>query len=132
MAAYAVERLARAIDGLEGKTVLILGLSYRPDIKEPAFSSAFLLREGADRPRRPRPRPRPLLHRRRDPRPRPRTRRPRPDSDADAIIVQAWHTAYRDLDLAAFRDCRAILDGRNALSRDKVESLGILYLGIGR
>ena len=131
MASYAVDRLARAIDGLEGKTVVILGLSYRPDIKEPAFSSAFLLsKELTSRGARA------LVH---DPHfsveevralgLEPAARVP---TDADAVVIQAWHSAYRDLDLAAFRGCKAILDGRNALSREAVEALGMRYLGIGR
>jgi UDP-N-acetyl-D-mannosaminuronate dehydrogenase len=131
MAAYAVDRLARAIDDLQGKTVVILGLSYRPDIKEPAFSSAFLLaKELTARGARA------LVH---DPHftvgeiralgLEPAKRVP---TNADAVIVQAWHTAYRDLDFRAFHGCRALLDGRNALSRGQIESQGIRYLGIGR
>jgi len=132
MAAYAVERLAHAIDGLEGKTVVILGLSYRPDVKEPAFSIAFLLsKELAARGARA------LVH---DPYFTPEEVRalglepadPFPPEHADAVVVQAWHAAYRDLDLAGFRGCKAVLDGRNALSRESVEALGMLYLGIGR
>ena len=132
MAAYAIEKLAHAIDGLEGKTVVILGLSYRPDVKEPAFSIAFLLsKELAARGARA------LVH---DPYFTPEEVRalglepadPFPPEHADAVVVQAWHAAYRDLDLAGFRGCKAVLDGRNALSRDKIESLGIRYLGIGR
>ena len=132
MAAYAVERLAAAVDGLAGKTVVILGLSYRPDIKEAAFSSAFpLAKELAARGARA------LVH---DPHFTPDEVRalgldpcdPFPPGHTDAIIVQAWHVAYHGLDLAAFRGCKAVLDGRNALSREGVEALGMRYLGIGR
>ncbi len=95
MAAYAVERLAAAIDGLQGKTVVILGLSYRPDIKEAAFSSAFsLARELVARGARP------LVH---DPYftaaeirgfgLEPAEHVP---TAADAVVVQAWHAAYQD------------------------------------
>jgi len=131
MAAYAVEKLAQAINGLAGKTVVILGLSYRPDVKEAAFSSAFpLSKELAARGARA------LVH---DPHFTAEEIRdlglePAADLpiDADALIVQAWHEAYRDLDFAAFRGCKAVLDGRNALSREKIEALGMRYLGIGR
>ncbi len=132
MAAYAVEKLAQALGGLKGKTVIILGLSYRPDVKEAAFSSAFLLANeltarGA----------RVLVH---DPlfsvdevralalEPS----EPFPPTHADAVIVQAFHEAYRELDFRAFPGCRIVLDGRDALSRERVEAMGLRYLGIGR
>ena len=132
MARYAVDKLATALGGLEGKTVLILGLAYRPDVKEAAYSSAFLLARqlsaaGA----------RVLVH---DPQfaaaeiaalglEAPSTF---PPAHVDALVVQALHKEYVDLDLAAFAGCRVVLDGRNALSREAVESVGMQYLGIGR
>ena len=132
MAAYAVESLAQALGGLAGKTVLILGLSYRPDVKEAAFSSAFLLEKelsakGA----------RVIVH---DPLFSPDEVRalalepaePFPPSHVDAVIVQALHSAYRDVDFRAFNGCQVVLDGRDALSREKIEALGIRYVGIGR
>ncbi len=132
MAAYAVDKLEQALGGLKGKTVLILGLSYRPGVKETAFSSAFLLANeltarGA----------RVLVH---DPlftvdEVRARALEPSepfPPAHADAIIVQAFHEAYRELDFRAFPGCQAVLDGRDALSREKVEAMGMRYLGVGR
>ncbi|MGA2284822.1 MAG: nucleotide sugar dehydrogenase [Dehalococcoidia bacterium] len=132
MAAYAVERLGRALGGLAGKTVLILGLSYRPDVKEAAFSSAFLLVDeltarGA----------RVLVH---DPLFSAEEVRalalepaePFPPPHVDAVIVQALHSAYRDVDFRAFSGCQVVLDGRDVLSREKIEALGMRYVGIGR
>lgn len=132
MARYGVDRLEAVLGSLEGSRVLILGLSYRPNVKEAAHSSALSLAaelraRGA----------RPLVH---DPLfssaeiaalgleaagelPAPRI---------DAIIVQALHDAYRDLDLGSFAGCRAVLDGRNALERRQVEAAGMKYLGVGR
>ena len=132
MAAYAVERLAQAVGGLREKTALILGISYRPDIKEPAFSSAFpLARELAARGARV------LVH---DPYFSASEIRALglapvetlPPPHVDAVVIQAFHEEYRRLDWRAFAGCRAVLDGRNALSRQSVESLGMRYLGIGR
>ena len=130
MAAYAVERLTGAIGGLQGKRVVILGLSYRANVKEAAFSSAFLVaKELAARGAQA------LVH---DPLFTAEeirgygldaTEIPVP---ADAVVVQAWHAAYEGLDFRAFAGCKAVLDGRNALSREKVEALGLRYLGIGR
>jgi nucleotide sugar dehydrogenase len=131
MARYGVERLEAALGLLDGATVLILGLAYRANVKEAAHSSTFLLAE-ALRSRGARP----LVH---DPwfsddeiralglEP-PERFPPR----VDALIVQALHDAYRELDWRAFAGCRAVLDGRNALDRAVVEAAGLRYVGIGR
>jgi len=130
MAQYGVAKLEAAIGPLRDKTVLILGLAYRANVKESAHSSAFLLVDAvAERGARA------VLH---DPLfsdeevrafgLEPVRSLPVP---ADAIIVQAWHDAYRDLDLRSFAGCLAVLDGRNALDRNAVEASGLLYVGIG-
>ena len=132
MAAYGVARLEEALGSLEGATVLILGLAYRPNVKEAAHSSAFLLSQAlAERGARA------LVH---DPlfsndeiralglEPADRF----PPERIDALVVQAWHDAYRDLDLRSFAGCRVVLDGRGALRRATVEAAGLRYVGIGR
>ena len=43
MVDVAVKQLEEALGGLKGKTVLVLGLSYREDVKELAFSVALRL-----------------------------------------------------------------------------------------
>jgi UDP-N-acetyl-D-mannosaminuronic acid dehydrogenase len=133
MARYAAERLAQALDGaLSGKTVLILGLSYRPNIKEAAHSSALLLaRELSSRGARV------LVHdpyfddeevRRLGLEPAPAF----PPPHIDALAVQAFHDQYRGLDPGAFPGCSVVLDGRNVLQRETLEAAGMRYLGIGR
>lgn len=132
MARYAVERLTEALGELSGRTVLILGLSYRPNIKEAAHSSTLLLaRELAAAGARV------LVH---DPHysadeiGRFGLEAPAafPPAHTDAIVIQAAHDEYGDLDPASFSGCSVVLDGRNALSRERVEALGLRYLGIGR
>jgi nucleotide sugar dehydrogenase len=132
MASYGVEKLERALGSLRGATVLVLGLAYRPNVKEAANSSALLLakalREGGARV---------LVH---DPLFSAEEIRSfglepaasLPPERIDALVVQAWHDAYRDLDLRSFSGCRAVLDGRNALDRKTVEAAGMRYIGIGR
>ncbi len=132
MADYGVGKLERAIGSLQGTTVLVLGLAYRANVKEAAHSSALLLVE-ALRQRGARP----IIHdplysddEVRDLGLEPAGELPPPR--IDALIVHAWHDVYRDLDLASFTGCRALLDGRNALDRTAVEAAGMQYLGIGR
>ncbi len=132
MAGYAAELLDQALGGLAGATVLILGLAYRGDVKEDAFSSTHLLaaalrRHGA----------RALVH---DPLFTDQEIRARgyepaglePPPAVDALVLQAFHRAYADLDLARFAGCKLVLDGRNALDPARVRSAGMRYIGIGR
>jgi nucleotide sugar dehydrogenase len=137
MAAWALDRLSLAIGGLAGRTVLILGYSYRENVKEPAFSAAkrliVALREAGATPLVLDPL---FTHeelaatgaRPADPAALPRV---------DAAIVQAYHRAFTTLDWAglAAQGCRAVLDGRNALdapAQAAIRDSGMAYLGIGR
>jgi len=128
-----VERLEAALDGgLDGKTILILGLAYRGGVKEAELSSALLVAEelrhkGASV----------LVH---DPLftssevealgltastlP--------PANQVDAIVLQAGHAEYALLDFAALEGCRAVLDGRGFFEADRVEQAGMRYVVIGR
>ncbi len=133
MAGWALDKLAGALGGLEGKRALVLGLAYRENVKETAFSGAVrllgLLRErGAV----------PLIN---DPlySQAELSRYAEPTSlddlpAVDAVILQAHHNQYRDIDWLrlAQQGCRAVLDGRNALDRAEIEAAGMVYLGIGR
>jgi nucleotide sugar dehydrogenase len=132
MAAYAVGQLAEALGSLEGEAVLILGIGYRGDVQEDFFSSAFRLRDalqagGATV----------YAH---DPYFDPDHLRRRGFEPYDlgapvpvrAAILQAAHASYQDLDLASIPGLEVVLDGRNALDRERVESAGLRYLGVGR
>lgn len=131
MAHYAVVRLAAAIGSLEGRTVVVLGLAYRPGVKESRHSSALALASqlataGATV----------YVH---DPLYTPDETRahgleppPAFPCPADVIVIQAWHAEYASLDLLAFPGLRAVLDGRAALDPVSVEALGLRYVGIGR
>lgn len=129
---YAVDLLADALRGLSGRRVLILGLAYRENVKETAFTAtksliAALQSRGAQV----------LLN---DP------LFSLEEIEAygvhgielngslpvDAVILQCYHDTYRSLDLSQFKGCRVVLDGRNVLDRQAVEAHGVQYLGIGR
>jgi nucleotide sugar dehydrogenase len=132
MAGYAVSLLAERIGPIAGVDVLVLGIAYRADVREDAFSSAFRLRDelaaaGA------------VVHGH-DPyfsaehlaglgfRPYDLAA-PTP---VRAAIVQAAHAAYRSLDLRSIPGLALLIDGRNALDPAEVTAAGIAYAGIGR
>jgi nucleotide sugar dehydrogenase len=132
MAREATRLLEVALGGLKGRTVLILGLAYRGNVKEPYHSAAFLLNEALTAAGA-----RVLVH---DPLFSPEEITGHglepvalePPPQVDALVLQASHDEYRSMDFGAFRGCRVVLDGRNALSREEVETKGLRYLGIGR
>jgi len=131
MAAVAVEQLDEALGGLKGKTVLVLGLSYRENVKELAFSVALRLipelqQAGAHV----------IAH---DP------WFDRSELDGlgvelvgdlatppvvDGVIIQAFHREYEQLDWARFRGLRAVFDGRGALRPDALKGVPARYLSI--
>jgi len=133
MAEVGVRRLDEALGGLASRKVLVLGASYREDVKELAFSSAILIvdllhRAGA----------KVLIH---DPLFTPAELHAfeaevvELDSDAaagaDAVIVQAWHREYRGLDWGRFKNLRVVLDGRGAVDPERVREAGASYLAVG-
>jgi nucleotide sugar dehydrogenase len=133
MAEVGVRQLDAALGGLAGRKVLVLGASYREDVKELAFSTAILVVD--------------LLHRAgaqvllNDPLFTPtelgafEAEFVELDSDAalgaDAAIVQAWHREYHDLDWRRFKNLRAVLDGRGAVEAQRVREAGASYLAVG-
>ena len=132
MPSQAVRLLERSLGRVAGRTILILGLAYRANVKESYHSTAILLAEalsaaGANV----------LVH---DPlfshgEIRAHGLTPtdlEPPPAVDAVVLQANHSQYQELDLGSFPGCRVVLDGRNVLSPDAVTSIGMSYLGIGR
>lgn len=54
--------------------------------------------------------------------------------DRDCVIIATDHNEFRNMNIIVFKenDVEAIIDGRNCLAKQKTESLGISYRGIGR
>jgi nucleotide sugar dehydrogenase len=131
MGRFTVDLIEERVGSLDGTAVLVLGIAYRADVREDAFSSAFRLRDellaaGAlvyghdpyfdaehlrelgfepyalDAPQRVR-----------------------------VVILQAAHGAYRELDPRALPGLELFVDGRNALERDRFDDAGVSYVGIG-
>lgn len=133
MADYSLEKIEKEIGSLQDKNILILGLSYRENVKEPTKSTTLTLIEqlkkknvnifvndpqftdeeiesyGVSSLQLKDP-----LH-----------------AEIDVIINQAFHQEYENLDFTAFKKCKLVFDGRNKLDKEAINKLGITYFGIG-
>jgi nucleotide sugar dehydrogenase len=131
MVKIAVDQLDEALGGLKGTTVLVLGVSYRENVKELAFSVALrlipALQEAGARV---------FAH-------DPMFERSELDSlgveliqdlgtppKVDAVVIQAFHREYEQLDWSRFPGLRAIFDGRGRLRPDALKALKARYLSI--
>ena len=134
MAEVGVRQLDRLLGGLKSQRVLVLGASYREDVKELAFSTVFPIVD--------------LLHRAGanvhllDPhfqRNELRSLEAEVIEDVDtamsqafdAVVVQAWHSEFRELDWRRFRGLKVVLDGRGMLDAAAVRRAGATYIAIG-
>jgi nucleotide sugar dehydrogenase len=133
MAQAGVDLLRAVLGELRSRRILILGAAYREDVKELAFSTAIPLveqlhRDGA----------RVLLA---DPLFEPRElasfEAEVVDADseearsAEAVVVQAWHREFHDIDWSRFAHLAAVLDGRGSVDPAAVRSAGAAYIAIG-
>jgi len=132
MGAFTIDMIEDRLGSLDGQPVLVLGIAYRGDVREDAFSSAFPLRDellaagarvyghdpyfDAEHLRRLGFEPYDLDH--------PETIR--------VAVLQAAHEAYLEMDPGAIPGLKLFVDGRNAIDRDRFERAGIGYVGIGR
>jgi UDP-N-acetyl-D-mannosaminuronate dehydrogenase len=131
MAAYAV---ALASMHVSNKKALILGLSFRPNIKEDTFSTSYLLREALLKNNFE-----VCLHDTEFSAAEIEKKGFVPASDvystaSEALFLVTMHKEYQHLDYAALSTSgvRVIIDGRNQLNKQQVEQAGIRYIGIGR
>jgi nucleotide sugar dehydrogenase len=131
MAEYAVHRLELLLGPLAHQPVLILGVAYRGGVRETAFTSAKLLQDAlikhgaivyVDDPLFSESELRALGY---TPLP------PELEGEICAVILQANHQIYQTFDFRRFSQCQMVLDGRQALSREKIESQGMRYVAIG-
>ena len=129
---HMVARLEHALGGLRGRRVLLLGLAFRPGVREDLYSPAMLLRDelehrGAEV----------CLH---DPlyseaEVSARGFRAGALTDgAEALVLVTGHPAYVQLDFASLarRGTKAVVDGRCFWAAEQVRSAGLIYIGVGR
>jgi nucleotide sugar dehydrogenase len=131
MAGWAVDLAEETVGSLKGEPVLILGVGYRADVREDAFSSAFRLRDelravGA----------RVYAH---DPYFDDEHLRKLGFEPYDlaaplpvkVAMLQAGHAVYRDLTAASLPGLELFVDGRNALDPAQLAGGEVRYVGIG-
>ncbi len=131
--AWVVDRLADALGGLAGKTVLVLGVAYRENVKELTNSPALdIIRMLAARGAAPSAN---------DPyftsdEIRELDAQPAALGDIgrfDAVVLQATHGAYDEIPWERLLlPGQVVFDGRNALDPDRIAATGALYVGVGR
>jgi nucleotide sugar dehydrogenase len=131
---HVLERFERSVWPLRGREVLILGLAFRPEVKEHLCSPAFALQRELSRLGA-----RVRLH---DPLYGPeeiagfgfQPGSPEQETLPEVLLLNTAHGAYRDLspERLARRGVRAVIDGRNLWEPAPLRAAGLVYLGIGR
>lgn len=128
-------RLEQRLGGLGGVRVGVLGLAFRPDVKEHICSPTFQI-DAALRARGADVRVHDPLYSEAELGEH-RLAAWRPDSaewQPEVLVLATEHTAYRGLDLRKLRGggLRAVLDGRRFWDPAAIEALGLSYIGPGR
>jgi nucleotide sugar dehydrogenase len=131
MADYAVSLVK---DKVKNKKALLLGLSFRPNVKEDALSTTYLLsevlvRSGFDV----------QVHDVEFSEEEIKERGFKAvadiyEGDTEVVFLVTMHKEYYQLDFKrlSVQGVKYFIDGRNNIDRNKVEAAGIEYLGIGR
>jgi nucleotide sugar dehydrogenase len=131
MAQYAVQRIEAVLGPLSGRAVLLLGVAYRGNVRETAFTSARLLRDALTEHGATVYVDDPLFTTEELAAAGYQPLRAEQSGEIVAILLQAGHREYQEMDFARFTNCRVVLDGRRALRRETIEGLGMHYMAIG-
>lgn len=131
MQALYVRWLASTLGSIKEKRILVLGVCYRANVKETAFSAAFPVIEALRQQRAHVVVHDALLG---DGELRALGLEPiNLDSPiaVDAVIIQAFHDEYRDLHWERFIGLRAVADGRGVLQASFFEPRGVAFMSLG-
>ena len=135
-AKYAIDQLTNYLGDLTQKTILLLGLGFRPDVKEDAKSPAYLVKTAFEQRDAMVFLFDPLYSKDEI------TKKGfhfqdlnnlNPES-VDAIVLITAHSAFLNLNWKNFskKGVQVFIDGRNCIQKSEVEKSGIKYIGIGR
>jgi UDP-N-acetyl-D-mannosaminuronic acid dehydrogenase len=129
MPAHAIDLLEQALgDGVSGRRVVILGVTYRGGVKETAFSGAFAVRDELAR-RGAQPLASDPLYA--DAELEALGFDPWTGGAVDAAIVQADHSAYAHLTPADVPGARVLIDGRGVVEPEPWRAAGLTVRRIG-
>lgn len=131
MAKYALGLAEEHLDSLKNKRVLILGLSFRGNVKEPTKSSTLLLIDELKEKGAAVYVDDPLFEAGEISKYGVVPFSKQQAEEIELIILQAYHDEYKNMDFSAFKNCSLVLDGRNVLDKQAIMQQGIHYLGIG-
>lgn len=125
------ERMVDEFGEIAGATVLILGLAFRPAVKEAAYSPAFSLRDAIERKGAKAVAHDPLYS---DEEIRALGFEPAPIAGHSRLVLNTAHAEYATLDFAmlAQRGLRMVVDGRNLWTPRLLQDAGVTYVGVGR
>lgn len=132
MPAYAAGLLDQALGGLRGRRVLLLGLTYRPGVRETANSPALALAEHLRRGGAIVACHDPLLDAETVAALGLVPAVPDGSWPADALVLHTADPAYRALDLTGMPSLCVVLDCAGGLDARAAAEHGVIYLGIGR
>lgn len=133
-AAYMIARVERLWGSLRGRRAMILGLGFRPQVKEHIYSTAFLLRDALQERGTEVSLHDPLYTEEEIQRHGFTPASLQADPFPELLILNTAHKAYEQLDFRALaaRGARVALDGRDAWEPSVVCKAGLMYVGIGR
>ena len=128
-----LQRLSEELDGLAGKHVHILGLSFRPQVKEASYSPAYGLQAALVGMRARSTIEDPMYSNHELVKMGFAPARVG-QNRMDAVILNTAHPEFAQPDFATWSACgvKAVLDGRGTWSRESVEAAGLAYIGVGR
>lgn len=131
MGSYVADRLQNEIGSLASQVILILGVAYRGGVREAAFTPARLIANALEQQGATVVVDDPLFSAEEL-----RQMGYEPCSQVQehcisAIVLQAAHADYQNLDFSRFSGCKVLLDGRRALDAAQIEARGIRYLAVG-
>jgi len=131
--AWVLDRLSDALGGLAGRSILVLGVSYRENVKESTSSPGVdMIRILTERGAKPSAND-PYFS---DDEIRGFGAEPATLDELgrfDAVVLQATHDEYAAIPWeSALRGGQVVFDGRNSLDGERVVASGATYLGVGR
>ena len=132
--AYYLKKLKKELNGLKGKNILLLGLSYRQNVKQTSFAPSLeiirLLKKEKARVFACDP----LFEKKEIKALGAQAVELNNWPTVNAVILMSFHRQFKKLDLKKLkaRGARIFLDGRNAVDGKKIERLKMKYIGIGR